>query len=139
MKPTEEDHDWLHRIKKGDVAAYSFLVDKYKYMIYTIALKILRNPEDAEDVAQECFLKAYQQIHQFQGKSKFSTWLYTITYRTAISQFKENRIQTSSISDEIRETYTTGHASPQYEQLQQKGKVPLSMFLGTVALIRNET
>ncbi len=123
MKPTEEDHGWLDRIKKGDVAAYSFLVDKYKSMVYTIALKILRNPEDAEDVAQECFLKAYQQIHQFQGKAKFSTWLYTITYRTAISQLKENKIQTSSISDEIRETYATGAPSPQLEQLHQNEKV----------------
>ncbi len=123
MRPIEEDQDWLERIKMGDVAAYAFLVDKYKFMVYTIALKILRIREDAEDVAQECFLKAYQQIRQFQGKSKFSTWLYTITYRTAVSHLKENRIETSTITDEIKENYTTNYATPQHEELQSKQKV----------------
>lgn len=123
MKPIEEDQDWLERIKMGEVAAYAFLVDKYKSMVYTIALKILRNREDAEDVAQECFLKAYQQIRQFQGKSKFSTWLYTITYRTALSHLKENRIQTSAITDELKETYTTTYETPQHEELQLKQEV----------------
>ena len=89
-------------------------------MVYTIALKILRDEEDAQDIAQESFLKAYQQIHQFQGKSKFSTWLYTITYRTAISKLKENKIETITISKNINESYNPNHTIPQHEQLQLK-------------------
>ena len=94
-------------------------------MAYTIALKILGNEEDAEDAAQESFIKAYQQIHQFEGKSKFSTWLYTIVYRTAISKLKENKIQILPISDTVRETYAHEYTTPQLEQLHIEGRAAL--------------
>jgi RNA polymerase sigma factor (sigma-70 family) len=117
MENTEEQV-YINRIKNGDPASYAFIVDKYKYMAYTIALKILGNVEDAQDVAQESFIKAYQQIRQFEGKSKFSTWLYTIVYRTAISKLKENKIETLSITDVINENYPQDYTMPQLEQLQ---------------------
>lgn len=117
MENTEEQV-YINRIKNGDPAPYAFIVDKYKYMAYTIALKILGNVEDAQDVAQESFIKAYQQIRQFEGKSKFSTWLYTIVYRTAISKLKENKIETLSITDVINENYPQDYTMPQLEQLQ---------------------
>jgi len=113
---SQQDHEYLEKIKNGNPASYAILVDKYKSMVYTICLKILRDSDDAQDAAQEAFLKAYQQIHQFQGKSKFSTWLYTITYRTAISKFKENKIQIFPMNKHISENYTTS-ATPQHEQL----------------------
>ena len=90
-----ENHDQIHidRVLKGDHAAFGILVDKYKRMVYTVALKIMDNAADAEDVAQESFVKAFRQLHTFEGKSKFSTWLYTIVYRTAVSKFMCNAIQ----------------------------------------------
>lgn len=116
----QEDQVYINRIKDGDYAPYAIVVDKYKYMAYTIALKILGNAEDAQDAAQESFIKAYQQIHQFKGESKFSTWLYTIVYRTAVSKLKENRIETISISNAIHENYTQDYMTPQLEQLRLK-------------------
>jgi RNA polymerase sigma factor (sigma-70 family) len=113
-----DEHDYIERVKGGDSTAYAFIIDKYKNMAYTIAYKISGNVEDAEDVAQESFIKAYQQIRQFEGKSKFSTWLYTIVYRTAISKLKENRIETISISNSINENYSLDFKMPQLEQLQ---------------------
>lgn len=113
-----EEVAYIIRVKDGDLAPYTHIVDTYKHMAYTIALRILGNTEDAQDAAQESFIKAYQQIHQFEGKSKFSTWLYTIVYRTAISKLKENRIETISISNSINESYSQDHKTPQLEQLQ---------------------
>lgn len=118
-----EDHVYIERVKRGDSFSYSFLVNKYKHMAYTIALKIMRNEEDAQDAAQEGFIRAYQQIHTFQGKSKFSTWLYTIIYRVSISKWKENRLPTFSLDQETNDNYNTDRSSPQLEQLhveQQK-------------------
>jgi RNA polymerase sigma factor (sigma-70 family) len=115
-----EEQNYIERIKNGDSASYGFLVDSYKHMAYTIALKILNNTEDAQDVAQESFIKAFQQLHQFQGKAKFSTWLYTIVYRTAISKLKESRIKTLSINTTISENYRENDASPQEEQFHSK-------------------
>lgn len=86
-----EDLMYVERVKRGDTASFRFLVDKYQDMAYTIAYKILKNAGDAEDAAQDGFVKAYQQIHRFEGRSKFSTWLYTVIYRSAIDKTHQKR------------------------------------------------
>ncbi|SHG46942.1 RNA polymerase sigma factor [Pedobacter caeni] len=113
-----EDQIYVDRVKNGDAASYSFLLNKYKNMAYTIALKITGNAEEAEDAAQEGFIKAYQAIHSFKGNSKFSTWLYTIVYRTAILMIKDKRIKTSSIDDENHQHDATDGNVPQLDQIQ---------------------
>lgn len=113
-----QEQVYINEIKGGDTVSYSFIIDKYQHMVYTIAFRILGNIEDSQDVAQESFIKAYQQIRQYEGKSKFSTWLYTIVYRTAISKLKENKIKTISISNSIIENYSQDYTSPQFVQLQ---------------------
>lgn len=115
MEQTDDQY-YINQVKNGDPASYAFLVNKYKDMVYSIAIKILRNPEDAQDLAQECFLKAYQQVHRFEGKSKFSTWLYTIVYRAAVTRLKENRLVTTTMEDSLDEI--PDHAAGQFEQLQ---------------------
>ena len=113
-----EDQVYIDKIKQGDSASYAFLVDRYKHMAYTIALRIMRNAEDAEDAAQEGFVKAYQQLHRFEGKSKFSTWLYTIVYRVAITKLEQQRVATVSIHEEITDTHLHHYQTPQLEHLQ---------------------
>lgn len=117
MKQSEEQV-WINNVKNGDPSSYSFLVNRYKDMAYTIALKILKSTEDAEDAAQESFIKAYQQIYSFQGNAKFSTWLYTIVYRTSITRLHRNRIETFSIDESLHEDYVYDYSDSQLEQLQ---------------------
>jgi RNA polymerase sigma factor (sigma-70 family) len=88
---TQNEQTYINRVLKGDGSAYRFLVENNKRIVYSIAFRILNNKEDAEDAAQESFMKAYHQLHTFEGKSKFSTWLYTITYRICVSRLKRNR------------------------------------------------
>ncbi|MEE9363469.1 MAG: RNA polymerase sigma factor [Cellulophaga sp.] len=102
-----EDNFFIDRVCKGDIDAYTFLVNKYKRMAYTVALKIMRNVEDAEDATQESFIKAYQKIHYFKKDAKFSTWLYTIVYRTAVYNLRKNQISTTQIDEIITEEYST--------------------------------
>jgi len=113
-----DEQEYIRKVRNGEHAAYAVLVDAYKRLAYSIALKILGDEEEAQDVAQEGFIKAYQQIHQFEGKSKFSTWLYTIVYRTAIAKKKETRIKTSALSDHMRENFAHDYTTPQLAQLQ---------------------
>jgi RNA polymerase sigma-70 factor (ECF subfamily) len=87
-------------------------------MVFSISVRILGNSEDAEDVAQEGFIKAYQQLHQFEGRSKFSTWLYTIVYRTALAKAKEARVKTFSITQQFKETFTNDYNVPQLAVMQ---------------------
>jgi RNA polymerase sigma factor (sigma-70 family) len=112
-----EEEGFIDAVQKGNPAPFTFLVDTYKYMAYTIALRILRNPEDAEDAAQESFIKAFQQIRQFEGKSKFSTWLYTIVYRTSISKLKEKKVTMLSIDQASEENHSRDYAMPQIDEV----------------------
>jgi len=81
------------------VQAFSFLVEKYQKLVYTLALKLLKKPEEAEEMAQDTFIKAYQKLDSYEGKSKFSTWLYSITYNACISELRKRRIEFKSLDD----------------------------------------
>ena len=83
---SDSDKKIIGQVIKGDVSAYALLVNKYQSMAFTLALSITKNREDAEEVAQDAFVKAYNNLNTFKGKSKFSTWLYQIIYRTALSK-----------------------------------------------------
>lgn len=112
-----DDQFHIGQVKRGNLASYTFLVNKYKNMAFTIALKILPNAQDAEDAAQESFIKAYQQIGTFEGKSKFSTWLYTIVYRTSVSKLQERRIAVTSIDDDLGDSYDYTYTEPPVQAL----------------------
>lgn len=84
-----EDQHYIQLLQKGNHNYYAVLVDRYKDMVYTLALKMLQNKEEAEEVAQDTFLKAFQAIANFKGDSKFSTWLYRITYNTCLDKLKK--------------------------------------------------
>jgi RNA polymerase sigma factor (sigma-70 family) len=88
---TEDDKHIIKKIKRGDVGAYSLLINKYRHMVFTLALQMLKNEADAEEVAQDAFFKAYQALNSFEGRSSFSTWIYRITYHQAISKLRKAR------------------------------------------------
>ncbi|MCE6992435.1 RNA polymerase sigma factor [Dyadobacter sp. CY323] len=115
---SKDDQAYIEKVKRGDLASYTYLVDKYKNMAFTIAMRILSDSFEAEDVAQESFIKAYLQIGSFQGKSKFSTWLYTIVYRTAVSKLQQGKFKFASLDDEIGEEYAYDYSSNAIEKLQ---------------------
>lgn len=84
------DTIYIHRILSGDTGAFSCLVEKYQNMVYTLAYKILGNKEDAEDAAQEIFVKCYRALNRYNGQAAFATWLYKITYNHAIDILKKS-------------------------------------------------
>ncbi|MBA4411283.1 MAG: RNA polymerase sigma factor [Bacteroidota bacterium] len=95
-----EDLYYIDSVRKGNVQAFSYLVEKYQKLVYTLALKLLKKPEEAEEMAQDTFIKAYQKLHTYEGKSKFSTWLYSITYNGCISELRKQRIDFKSLDDQ---------------------------------------
>lgn len=94
-----DDIFYIEAVRKGNVAAFSTLVERYQNMVYSLALKLLKKPEDAEEMAQDTFVKAYQKLNTYEGKSKFSTWLYSITYNACISELRKRRIEFKSLDD----------------------------------------
>lgn len=117
---SSKDQIYIDKVLQGDTSSYSYLVDKHKDMAYTVALKIVRNSEDAEEVAQDSFIKAFQQLKSFQGKSKFSTWLYTIVYRTAISKTRKKKIEVTAINEYVVDNYSTDTSFSQIEELKHE-------------------
>jgi RNA polymerase sigma-70 factor, ECF subfamily len=73
----------VQRVQRGDKTAFDLLVRKYQHKVVKLVTRYLRNPSDAEDVAQEAFIKAYRALPQFRGDSAFYTWLYRIAINTA--------------------------------------------------------
>lgn len=96
-----KDSYYIAKIKEGDPGAYAFLVNKYKKMAFNVALQLMGNREDAEEIAQDAFLKAYQALDSYKGESKFSTWIYRIIYNTAISRLRKKKINVSSIDEDF--------------------------------------
>ena len=95
----KDDNFYIDKVLSGQTNNYSYLVEKYKDIVFSIALKVLRNREDAEEMAQESFIKAYKSLHKFKRKSKFSTWLYRITYNNCISEVRKKKLHTISTDD----------------------------------------
>lgn len=93
------DIELINRVLKGEVSAYAMLVDRYKDMAFTVAYRIAGNREDAEEIAQDAFLKAYRNLKKFRGKAKFTTWLYRIVYNTAVSVKRLKKIPATSLEE----------------------------------------
>lgn len=85
-----EDHI-IQLIRKGNPEAYRALVERYQDMVFTLCSRVLSDSFEAEEAAQETFIKAYQALNRFRGQCKFSTWLYRIAYNTALSRTRKKR------------------------------------------------
>jgi RNA polymerase sigma-70 factor (ECF subfamily) len=83
MGPDISDLGLVRRVQRGERGAYDLLVLKYQHKVVKLVMRYLRDPADAEDVAQEAFIKAYRALPQFRGDSAFYTWLYRIAINTA--------------------------------------------------------
>ncbi len=94
------DEYYIERVLNGDHSSYATLVERHKDMVFTIANRMLKNREDAEEVAQDAFMKAYRSLRKFRKESKFSTWLYRIVYNLCVSQLRKNKKQIHSLDDE---------------------------------------
>ncbi|MCA0930853.1 sigma-70 family RNA polymerase sigma factor [Lutimonas saemankumensis] len=112
------DQVYIEKVLKGDTNSFAYLINKYKDMTYTLAMKIVKNHEDAEEVAQDSFLKAYEKLDSFKGDSKFSTWLYTIVYRNSITKIRKKKVATSDIDDYVVDNYSEGSESPQIDAIK---------------------
>lgn len=92
------DQHYIDRILQGETNLFAVLVDRYKDMIFTLALKMVKNREEAEEVAQDTFIKIYSSLIKFKGDSKFSTWIYKIAYNTCLDRLKKNKKEDLNIS-----------------------------------------
>lgn len=101
---TRDDNYNVELVLHGDTAAFAALVNKHKDLVFTIAMNITRNREDAEEVAQDVFLNAFRKLEGFRKESSFQTWLYRIAYNESISKVRKKKIITMDLDEETTET-----------------------------------
>jgi len=99
------DQFFIDKTLQGDTRAFGVLVERHQEMIFTMVLRMLKVREEAEEVAQDTFIKAFESLSNFRGESKFSSWLYRIAYRKALDRIRANKRQrTSQLIEAITET-----------------------------------
>ena len=93
QKEADEDLAIVGKIQNGDVDAFDALILKYRERVYSVIYNLTSNREDASDLTQETFIKAFQSINRFKGKSSFFTWLYRIALNTSLTYLRKNKLR----------------------------------------------
>lgn len=115
MHTGHSDAELIHRILKGDQTLFTHLVERYQSYVFTLTLRQMGNREDAEEVAQDVFVKAYRCLADFRGEARFSTWLYTIVRTSCATHLRKKRHPTASLDHPAVEARLDNHARPTAE------------------------
>jgi RNA polymerase sigma factor (sigma-70 family) len=94
------DTELISKILRGEQALFAQLVERYQNYVFTLVLRFTDNREDAEEISQDIFVKAYRSMADFRGESKFSTWLYTIVRTSCITFLRKKKLDITSIDNE---------------------------------------
>lgn len=100
MATKETDEVLIQQVLNGNTQQFAHLVKRHEKYVFTLASRFTKTREDAEEVAQDVFVKAYRALGTFKQTSKFSTWLYTITYTTSMTFLRKKKLPTDSLNDE---------------------------------------
>lgn len=88
---TKNDQFYIDQILNGDAKAFAVLVDRYKNLVFTMTLRMLKNREEAEEAAQDTFVKIFKSLKNFKGDAKFSTYIYRVAYNDCLDRIKKNQ------------------------------------------------
>ncbi|MFA8298565.1 MAG: RNA polymerase sigma factor [Hyphomicrobiales bacterium] len=119
-KESDNDSFYIQQVINGDTTAFTHIVNKYKDMVFSICIKVTKDHDIAEEVAQDTFVKAYNNIESFRKESKLSTWLYRIAYNTSISTIRKKKIEFTPIQETIVENYSIEEINTDIEGCDRK-------------------
>lgn len=120
------DQEVIAQVLKGNQQKYELLVKKYQAFAFTIALRYTKNREDAEELAQSAFVKAYLNLRDYRGDAKFSTWLYTIVSSLCLSFMRKKKLEVHSLDQEyVFERADAHESSLRADQIEQRSRLQL--------------
>ena len=133
----EAGSDWMivQRVQAGDVAAFDQLILKYRERVYAMVYTMTANREDAADLTQDAFIKAFQSINRFQGQSSFFKWLYRIAINSALTQLRRNKLRSFFSFDKVHEDAQVAEV---INQLTDKKDVDREVFVNELQEKLNE-
>ncbi len=126
MNAKPSDNELIQLVLNGQTAAYAELVERYQNFVFTIVLRYISSREDAEEVSQDIFVKAFRSLADFKGASKFSTWLYTITTTSCLSFLRKKKLEVQSLDNEkVFAAADNIAGSSTANQIEQKSRVTM--------------
>jgi RNA polymerase sigma-70 factor (ECF subfamily) len=117
------DTCYIERIQAGETECFAVLLERYSRPVYSLIVKMVGNREDAEELTQDVFLKAYRSLASFQGNSLFSTWLYRIAYNTAVSATRKKKYEWQAIDDAALENIAEEDVSDALAQVSNETRL----------------
>jgi len=134
MSTGPSDIEIISKVLKGEQQAYAELVKRYQNYVFTLTLRFIKSREDAEEVSQDIFVKAYRSLADFRGESKFSTWLYTIVNTTCITFLRKKRLNVQSLDNEkVFETVESQDSGLNANQVERKSRA--SMVNSSISML----
>jgi RNA polymerase sigma factor (sigma-70 family) len=118
-KIMEEDQHWVSQILRGNKQAYGHLIHKYKDKVYAIVLRMVQQPQDAQDITQECFIKAYRYLHSYDSSRRFSSWLYRIAINHCLD-VKSNKQKKEGQNVNIEDVHLPDPVTPEHVYLKRE-------------------
>lgn len=112
----QEEFQIIQRICDGETNLFSIFLHRYSGAVYSLIARIASSKEDAEELTQDVFLKAFKKLNTFQGKSNFKTWLYRIAYNTAISATRKTRQDFFRVDETIIDNISNEHVDILFEK-----------------------
>jgi len=126
MNTGTNDNEIISRVLRGEQSLYADLVKRYQNFVFTITLRYTSSREDAEEIAQDVFVKAYRNLADFRGESRFSTWLYTIVTTTCITFLRKKKLDVHSLDNEkVFDTADSIDSGFRANQVEQKSRVQM--------------
>ena len=134
MSTGQTDNEIISRVLQCEQNAYAELVNRYQHYVFTLTLRMIKSREDAEEVAQDVFIKAFRYLSDFRGESKFSTWLYTIVNTTCITFLRKKKLDIHSLDNEkVFELADSQDSGFRANMVEQKSRV--NMVNEAIALL----
>lgn len=122
-----EDQALVENIKAGDYQAFESLVSRYEGKVYRLAIRMLRNPQDAEDALQETFLQVYKGLKTFEGRSNFSTWLFRLATNVCLMKIRHRGTEPAGMLP--LEDYLPQHEDGEHPVIQEWPEKPEEILL----------
>ncbi len=131
------DNEIISKVLSGDHQAYAIIVNRYQNYVFTLTLRMIKSREDAEEVSQDVFIKAYKYLADFRGASKFTTWLYTIVNNTCITFLRKKKLDIQSLDNEnVFATADNMDSGMRANTVEQKSK--LAMVNEAIGLLNSD-
>lgn len=126
-----EDNEWVSQVLTGNVDAYTHLVNKYKDKVYAIVFRLVRQAEDARDITQDCFIRAFQSLKTFDRTLKFSSWLYRIAIHLCYDNQRFNQQRQKQVDAD--RVILAGSIDPEWHYLKKEMASELHVLINKLS------